>query len=63
MVDIYSARWYKRRDPPGVLRNLQAEFHAVIRSRAERVIEEHGLRLRDLETNWRLAGRRYGSWF
>ena len=40
---------YKRRVPLGVLLKVQAHFQTVIRGRAERLIEEHGLRLPELE--------------
>jgi hypothetical protein len=39
----------KRRVPIGILFKVQAHFHAVIRGRAEREIEQHGLRLPELE--------------
>ena len=40
---------YRHRIPLGVLLKVQAHFHTVIRGRAERLIEEHGLRLPELE--------------
>ena len=40
---------YKRRVPLGVLLKVQAHLHIVIRGRAERLTEEHGLRLPELE--------------
>jgi hypothetical protein len=40
---------YKHRVPLGVLRKVQAHFHAVIRDRAERLVQEHALRLPELE--------------
>ena len=40
---------YKRRVPLGVLLKVQVHFHTVIRDRAERLIEEHRLRLPELE--------------
>jgi hypothetical protein len=39
----------KRRVPIGILLKVQAHFHAVIRGRAEREVEQHGLRLPELE--------------
>jgi hypothetical protein len=39
----------KRRVPIGILLKMQAHFHAVIRGRAERQVEEHQLRLPELE--------------
>jgi hypothetical protein len=39
----------KRRVPIGILLKVQAHFHAVIRGRAERQVQEHGLRLPELE--------------
>ena len=40
---------YKHPVPLGVLLKTQIHFHTVIRGRAERLIEEHGLRLPELE--------------
>ena len=40
---------YMRQVPPKVLGKLQAQFHAVIRGRAHWLVEEHSLRLPDLE--------------
>ena len=40
---------YKHHVPFGVLLKVQAHFHTVIRSRAERFIEAEGLRLPELE--------------
>jgi len=40
---------YKHHVPLGVLLRVQAHFHAVIRGRAERLVQEHGLRLPELE--------------
>lgn len=40
---------HKHRVPLGVLLKLQAHFHAVIRSRAEQLVNEHRLRLPELE--------------
>lgn len=39
----------KRRVPLGILLKVQGHFHAVIRGRAERQVQEHGLRLPELE--------------
>jgi hypothetical protein len=39
----------KRRAPLGVLLKVQAHFHAVIRGRAEKEVQQHGLRLPELE--------------
>jgi hypothetical protein len=35
--------------PLGILLKIQSHFHAVIRERAERLIEAHALRLPELE--------------
>ena len=40
---------YRHRDPNGVLLKMQAHFHAVICSRAEQFVQEHALRLPELE--------------
>jgi len=40
---------HKHHVPLGVLLKLQAHFHAVIRSRAEELVNEHRLRLPELE--------------
>jgi len=40
---------YKHHVPLGVLLKVQAHFHAVIRGRSERFVQEHGLRLPELE--------------
>ncbi|HSF30686.1 MAG TPA: ankyrin repeat domain-containing protein [Candidatus Tectomicrobia bacterium] len=40
---------YKRHVPLGILLKIQSHFHAVIRERAARLIEEHALRLPELE--------------
>ena len=40
---------YKHHVPHGVLLRVQAHFHAVIRGRSERLVEEQGLRLPELE--------------
>jgi hypothetical protein len=40
---------YKRQVPLGVLRKIQDTFHAVIRERADRLVQEHALRLPGLE--------------
>jgi len=39
----------KRRVPLGILVKMQGHFHAVIRGRAERQVQEHQLRLPELE--------------
>jgi hypothetical protein len=39
----------KRRVAIGLLLKVQAHFHAVIRGRAEKEVEQHGLRLPELE--------------
>lgn len=39
----------KRHVPLGILLRIQAHFHAVIRGRAEREVQQHGLRLPELE--------------
>lgn len=52
---------YKRRVPLGVLLRVQANFHTVIRGRAEHLIEEHELRLPELEPLLELA--RAKIWF
>jgi hypothetical protein len=39
----------KRRVPIGILLKVQAHFHAVIRGRAEKEVQEHRLRLPELE--------------
>ena len=39
----------RRRVPSGVLLKMQAHFHSVIRSRAAREVDEHQLRLPELE--------------
>jgi hypothetical protein len=39
----------KRQVPLGILLKMQAHFHAVIRGRAERQVQEHQLRLPELE--------------
>ena len=39
---------YKHHVPQGVLLRIQAHFHAVIRGRCERLVEEHRLRLPEL---------------
>jgi len=39
----------KRRVPIGILLKVQAQFHAVIRGRAGREVQEYGLRLPELE--------------
>jgi hypothetical protein len=39
----------KRRVPIGILLKVQAHFHAVIRGRAEKEVQQHGLRLPELE--------------
>ncbi|HQU43766.1 MAG TPA: hypothetical protein PK867_13200 [Pirellulales bacterium] len=39
----------KQRVPIGVLLKIQAEFHEVIRGRADRLVQEHALRLPELE--------------
>lgn len=40
---------YKHLVPLGVLLKIQNHFHAVIRGRAERLVQEHALRLPELE--------------
>ena len=40
---------HKHKVPLGVLLKLQAQFHAVIRGRAEREVDKHRLRLPELE--------------
>lgn len=40
---------YRHRVPIGVLLKIQAYFHDVIRGRAERLVQEHALRLPELE--------------
>ena len=52
---------YKHRVPFGVLLKVQAHFHAVIRGRAEQLVEEHGLRLPELEPLLELD--KPGMWF
>ena len=43
------APMYRHRVPRGVLLKTQTHFHTVIRGRAQRLIEEHRLRLPELE--------------
>jgi hypothetical protein len=40
---------YERHVPLGVLLRVQAHFHTVVRGRAEGLVQEHGLRLPELE--------------
>ncbi|HVC92739.1 MAG TPA: hypothetical protein VND64_03565 [Pirellulales bacterium] len=40
---------YKHRVPLGVLLKIQTNFHVVIRGRADRLVQEHALRLPELE--------------
>lgn len=40
---------YRREVPGGVLLQIQSHFHAVIRERAAKLVEEHALRLPELE--------------
>jgi len=40
---------YRRQVPHGILQKVQTHFHAVIRKRADRLVEEHVLRLPELE--------------
>jgi hypothetical protein len=40
---------YRHHVPLGVLLKMQGHFHAVIRGRAEHLVQEHGLRLPELE--------------
>lgn len=40
---------YKRQVPHGILLKIQAHFHAVIRERADRLVQEHALRLPEVE--------------
>jgi hypothetical protein len=51
----------RRHVPLGVLMKIQSHFHAVIRGRAERLVEEHGLRLPELEPLLELEKRQI--WF
>ena len=52
---------YKRHVPLGVLLKVQAHFHTIIRDRADSLIEEHGLRLPELEPLLELDGPKI--WF
>jgi hypothetical protein len=52
---------YKRHVPLGILLKIQSHFHAVIRERAARLIEEHALRLPELEAL--LEMERIKLWF
>lgn len=40
---------FKHHVPRGVLQDIQANFHAVIRGRAEQLVQDNGLRLPELE--------------
>lgn len=51
----------RRHVPLGVLLKIQSYFYAVIRGRAERLVEEHGLRLPELEPLLELEKRQI--WF
>ncbi len=52
---------YRHRVPIGVLLKIQFHFHEVIRARAERLVQEHALRLPELEPLLELA--RPQVWF
>jgi hypothetical protein len=40
---------YKRDVPLGVLRKVQENFHQLIREKADRLVQQHALRLPELE--------------
>jgi hypothetical protein len=52
---------FKREVPPGILLKLQQHFHTVIRGRAARLVEEHALRLPELEPLLEMVEQRI--WF
>jgi hypothetical protein len=52
---------YRHWVPPGALRNIQEQFHAVIRGRVGQLVHEQALRLPDLEPMLELARPR--MWF
>lgn len=54
---------HKRFVPHGVLLKMQCHFHEVIRGRAEKLIEEHGLRLPELEPLLEFDGDSPRFWF
>lgn len=52
---------YLRQVPTGVLLRLQSHLHAVIRQRAANLVDEHGMRLPELEVLLELAPPNSGS--